>query len=159
MFGIGISGIGAKNAKLLASRYKTMENLENATYEELVAIRDIGDILARNIVNFFANPKNIALINTLSDIGINMEYLGEEQKVNENFTNKKFVLTGTISFMTRDEIKALIESYGGTESGSVSKKTDVVIVGSDPGSKYDKAISLGIEIWNEEKFKEIVDSL
>ena len=152
-------GIGAKNAKLLASRYKTMENLENATYEELVAIRDIGDILARNIVNFFASPKNIALINTLSDIGINMEYLGEEQKVNEKFTNKKFVLTGTISFMTRDEIKALIESYGGSESGSVSKKTDVVIVGSDPGSKYDKAISLGIEIWNEEKFKEIVDSL
>ena len=136
-----------------------MENLENATYDELVAIRDIGDILARNIVNFFANPKNIALINTLSDIGINMEYLGEEQKVNEKFTNKKFVLTGTISFMTRDEIKALIESYGGTESGSVSKKTDVVIVGSDPGSKYNKAISLGIEIWNEEKFKEIVDSL
>ena len=156
LFGIGISGIGAKNAKLLASRYKTMENLENATYEELV---DIGDILARNIVNFFANPKNIALINTLSDIGINMEYLGEEQKINENFTNKKFVLTGTISFMTRDEIKALIESYGGSESGSVSKKTDVVIVGSEPGSKYDKAISLGIEIWNEEKFKEIVDSL
>lgn len=159
LFGIGISGIGAKNAKLLASRYKTMENLENATYEELVAIRDIGDILARNIVNFFANPKNIDLINTLSDIGINMEYLGEEQKVNEKFTNKKFVLTGTISFMTRDEIKALIESYGGAESGSVSKKTDVVIVGSEPGSKYDKAISLGIEIWNEEKFKEIVDSL
>lgn len=159
LFGIGISGIGAKNAKLLASRYKTMENLENATYEELVAIRDIGDILARNIVNFFANPKNIALINTLSDIGINMEYLGEEQKVNEKFTNKKFVLTGTISFMTRDEIKTLIESYGGAESGSVSKKTDVVIVGSEPGSKYDKAISLGIEIWNEEKFKEIVDSL
>lgn len=159
LFGIGISGIGAKNAKLLASRYKTMDNLENATYEELVAIRDIGDILARNIVNFFANPKNITLINTLSDIGINMEYLGEEQKVNEKFTNRKFVLTGTISFMTRDEIKALIESYGGAESGSVSKKTDVVIVGSDPGSKYDKALSLEIEIWNEEKFKEIVDSL
>ena len=136
-----------------------MENLENASYEELVAIRDIGDILARNIVNFFANPKNIALINTLNDIGINMEYLGEEQKINEKFTNRKFVLTGTISFMTRDEIKALIESYGGAESGSVSKKTDVVIVGSEPGSKYDKAISLGIEIWNEEKFKEIVDSL
>ncbi|MCI9281064.1 MAG: NAD-dependent DNA ligase LigA [Bacilli bacterium] len=159
LFGIGISGIGAKNAKLLASRYKTMENLENATYEELVAIRDIGDILARNIVNFFANPKNIDLMNTLCDIGINMEYLGEEQKVNEKFTNKKFVLTGTISFMTRDEIKTLIESYGGSESGSVSKKTDVVIVGIDPGSKYDKALSLGIEIWNEEKFKEIVDSL
>lgn len=159
LFGIGISGIGAKNAKLLASRYNNIENLENATYEELVSIRDIGDILARNIVNFFANPKNQELINTLADLGINMNYLGEAQKVNENFTNKKFVLTGTISFMTRDEIKTLIESYGGSESGSVSKKTDVVIVGSEPGSKYDKALELGIEIWNEDKFKEIVDSL
>jgi len=159
LFGIGISGIGAKNAKLLASRYKTIDNLENATYEELVSIRDIGDILAQNIVNFFANPKNMELINTLKDIGVNMNYLGEEVKENENFTNKKFVLTGTISFMTRDEIKSLIEFYGGSESGSVSKKTDVVIVGNEPGSKYDKAKSLGIEIWDEDKFKEIVDSL
>lgn len=159
IFGIGISGIGAKNAKLLASRYKTMENLESATYEELVSIRDIGDVLARNIVSFFANPKNIELINILTEIGVNMEYLGETQKVNENFTNKKFVLTGTISFMSRDEIKSLIESFGGSESGSVSKKTDVVIVGDAPGSKYDKALELGIDIWDEAKFKEIVDSL
>lgn len=79
--------------------------------------------------------------------------------MNEKFTNKKFVLTGTISFMTRDEIKALIESYGGSESSSVSKKTDVVIVGENPGSKYNKARELSIEIWDEEKFKEIVDSL
>lgn len=159
IFGIGISGIGAKNAKILASRYKTMENLENATYEELVSIRDIGDVLARNIVNFFANPKNIQLINMLAEIGVNMEYLGEAQKINANFTNKKFVLTGTISFMSRDEIKSLIESFGGFEAGSVSKKTDVVIVGEAPGSKYDKALELGIEIWDEAKFKEIVDSL
>lgn len=159
IFGIGISGIGAKNAKILASRYKTMENLENATYEELVSIRDIGDVLARNIVNFFANPKNIQLINMLAEIGVNMEYLGEAQKTNANFTNKKFVLTGTISFMSRDEIKSLIESFGGFEAGSVSKKTDVVIVGEAPGSKYDKALELGIEIWDEAKFKEIVDSL
>lgn len=159
IFGIGISGIGAKNAKILASRYKTMENLENATYEELVSIRDIGDVLACNIVNFFANPKNIQLINMLAEIGVNMEYLGEAQKINANFTNKKFVLTGTISFMSRDEIKSLIESFGGFEAGSVSKKTDVVIVGEAPGSKYDKALELGIEIWDEAKFKEIVDSL
>lgn len=159
LFGLGIPGIGAKNAKLLASRYKNMECLSNASYEELVSIRDIGDILAHNIVDFFANSQNQELISALADLGINMNYLGEEQKTNENFTNKKFVLTGTISFMRRDEIKALIESFGGTESGSVSKKTDVVIVGSEPGSKYDKAVELGIEIWNEEKFKEIVDSL
>ena len=159
IFGLGISGIGAKNAKLLASTYKDMEHLSNATYEELIEIKDIGDVLARNIVNFFANPNNIELINTLEDLGINMKYLGAEAKINENFTDKKFVITGTISFMSRDEIKALIESYGGSAIDSVSKKTDVVIVGDAPGSKYTKAQELGITIWDEAKFKEIVDSL
>lgn len=159
IFGLGIAGIGAKNAKLLASRYKNIRSLENASYEELVSIRDIGDILAHNIENYFANPSNIELINTLEDMGINMDYLGEEVKENEIFSNKKFVITGTISFMSRDEIKNLIESYGGKSIDSVSKKTDVVIVGEAPGSKYEKAQALGIEIWNEDKFKEIVDSL
>ena len=159
IFGLGISGIGAKNAKLLASRYNNIHNLENATYEELVEIRDIGDVLAKNIVNYFANPINISLINTLEDMGVNMDFIGSSVKENVNFSNKKFVLTGTISFMNSDEIKALIESYGGKSVDSVSKKTDVVIVGEAPGSKAVKAQELGIEIWNEEKFKEIVDSL
>lgn len=159
IFGLGINGIGAKNAKLLANRYKNIVNLENASYEELVSIRDIGDVLARNIVNYFANPDNIDLINILTDLGLNMNYLGEDVKTNANFTDKKFVITGTISFMSRDEIKALVESYGGEAVNSVSKKTDVVIVGEAPGSKYDKAQALGIEIWDENKFKEIVDGL
>lgn len=159
IFGLGIPGIGAKNAKLLASIFKDIYNISNATYEDLVSIRDIGDILAKNIVNYFANPANISLINTLEDLGINMKYLGAEVKSNENFTDKKFVITGTISFMSRDEAKALIEAYGGKCIDSVSKKTDVVIVGDAPGSKYTKAQELGITIWNEEKFKEVVDSL
>ena len=129
IFGLGIPGIGAKNAKLLASIFKDIHTLSNATYEDLVSIRDIGDILAKNIVNYFANPANITLINTLEDMGVNMKYLGAEVKSNENFTDKKFVITGTLEFMSREEAKALIESYG------------------------------GITIWNEEKFKEIVDSL
>ena len=159
IFGLGIPGIGAKNAKLLASAYHDMQGLENATYEDLISIKDIGDILAHNIVNFFANPSNLELIHTLEDLGVNMKYLGAEAKINENFTDKKFALTGSISFMSRDEIKELIESYGGKCVDSVSKKTDVVIVGEAPGSKYTKAQELGIPIWNEEKFKEIVDSL
>mgnify|MGYP001852279080 FL=1 len=159
IFGLGIPGIGAKNAKLLASIFKDIYNISNATYEDLVSIRDIGDILAKNIVNYFANPANISLINTLEDLGINMKYLGMEVKSNENFTDKKFVITGTLEFMSREEAKALIESYGGKCIDSVSKKTDVVIVGDAPGSKYTKAQELGITIWNEEKFKEIVDSL
>lgn len=159
IFGLGISGIGSKNAKLLASTFGDMEHLSNATYEELINIKDIGDILAQNIVNYFANPDNIALINTLDDLGVNMKYMGTQVKQNENFTDKKFVITGTISFMSRDEIKALIESYGGKSIDSVSKKTDVVIVGDAPGSKYDKAKDLGITIWDENEFKKIVDSL
>ena len=159
IFGLGIPGIGAKNAKLLASIFKDIHALSNATYEDLVSIRDIGDILAKNIVNYFANPSNITLINTLEDMGVNMKYLGAEVKSNENFTDKKFVITGTLEFMSREEAKALIESYGGKCIDSVSKKTDVVIVGDAPGSKYTKAQELGITIWNEEQFKEIVDSL
>ena len=159
IFGLGISGIGSKNAKLLASTYKDIHSLSNATYEELIEIKDIGDVLGRNIVNFFAKPSNIELINTLEDLGVNMKYLGAEVKENENFTDKKFDITGTISFMSRDEIKSLIESYGGKCIDSVSKRVDVVIVGDAPGSKYTKAIELGIVIWNENKFKEIVDSL
>ena len=159
IFGLGIPGIGAKNAKLLASIFKDIHTLSNATYEDLVSIRDIGDILAKNIVNYFANPANITLINTLEDMGVNMKYLGAEVKSNENFTDKKFVITGTLEFMSREEAKALIEAYGGKCIDSVSKKTDVVIVGDAPGSKYTKAQELGITIWMEEQFKEIVDSL
>lgn len=159
IFGLGIPGIGAKNAKLLASMFKDIHTLSNATYEDLVSIRDIGDILAKNIVNYFANPANITLINTLEDMGVNMKYLGAEVKSNDNFTDKKFVITGTLEFMSREAAKALIESYGGKCIDSVSKKTDVVIVGDAPGSKYTKAQELGITIWNEEQFKEIVDSL
>ncbi len=159
IFGLGINGIGAKNAKILASTYKNMANLSNATYDDLITIRDIGDILAENIVAFFANPSNMKLINTLEDLGVNMNYIGGEVANHPLITDKKFVLTGTISFMSREEIKSLLESYGGKTIDSVSKNTDVVIVGEAPGSKYDKAQALGIEIWNEEKFKEIVDSL
>ena len=159
LFGLGIPGIGAKNAKLLASTFKNIHELSNATYEELIQIKDIGDILAQNIVDFFANPSNVSLIHTLEKIGVNMKYLGAPSKENENITDKKFVITGTLSFMSRDEAKALLESYGGKCIDSVSKKTDVVIVGDAPGSKYTKAVELGIPIWNEERFKEIVDSL
>ena len=88
-----------------------------------------------------------------------MEYKGEKTQNNPLISNKKFVITGTISFMTRDEIKELLERYDGTTVDSVSKKTDVVIVGDSPGSKYDKALKLGIEIWNEDKLKEVIDAL
>lgn len=159
LFALGIPGIGAKTAKVLAKKYNYIENLMQASKEELTNIKDIGEILATNIVDYFNEEKNINLINNLKNIGINMEYKGEKTLNNLLISNKKFVITGTISSMTRDEIKALLEKYDGTAVDSVSKKTDVVIVGESPGSKYDKAVKLGIEIWNEDKLKEVIDSL
>ena len=96
------------------------------------------------------------MIDELKKLGINMEYLGEEEKTDTPFSGKTFVLTGALSSMSRDEAKEIIESLGGNCSGSVSKKTDVVIAGEAAGSKYTKALELGIEIWDEEKFKEIL---
>ena len=157
LFGIGIPGIGSKTAKLLASNYHNIDNLMNASIEELTTIKDIGEILANNIYNFFKD--NIELINNLKSIGINMEYHGEKKLYNELITNKKFVLTGSISDMSRDEIISILERYNGVSVNSVSKNTDVVIVGSDPGSKYDKALSLNITIWDEVKLHEVLNSL
>lgn len=154
--GLGIPGIGLKTARLLARKYENIDNLMNASYDELHDIKDIGPILAENLVNYFDDINNINLINNLKLIGVNMEYVGEKIVQNDNYTGKKFVLTGTISFMTRDEIKDLIEKRGGEVIGSVSKNTDVVIVGENPGSKYDKALKLNIEIWDEDKFKSLI---
>lgn len=150
IFALGISGIGEKNAKILAKRYQNIDNLISATFDELTSINDIGPILAKNICDYFNNVENLKLINNLKSIGINMEYLGEKVVENSNFINKKFVVTGTLSKYGRDEVKDIIESNGGSTSTSVSKKTDVVIVGENPGSKYDKAVELGIEIWDED---------
>jgi len=159
LFAIGIPGIGAKTAKVLAKRYENIDNLMNASLEDLTSIPDIGDILANNIKDYFNSDKVKEFINNLKDIGINTEYKGEKTLYNNLISNKKFVLTGTISFMTRDEIKNILERYGGISIGSVSKNTDIVIVGDNPGSKYDKAVSLGIEIWDENKLKEVLDNL
>ena len=157
LFGLGIPGIGSKTAKLLSEYFGNIDNLKNSSKEELLSIKDIGDTLANNIYEYFQNNQD--LIYKLKMLDINMNYLGVKKKINEFITNKKFVMTGTISFMTRDEIKELIEEYNGTFSESVSKKTDVVIVGENPGSKYDKAKELDITIWNEETFKNVLNKL
>lgn len=154
IFALGISGIGEKNAKILSKKYGNIDNLIAASYDELMNINDMGPILANNIVKFFNDVENQQLINNLKSIGLNMDYLGEKVVENKNFVNKKFVVTGTLENFGRDEIKTIIENNGGITSTSVSKNTDVVIVGENPGSKYDKALNFGIEIWDEDKLKE-----
>ena len=158
LFGLGIKNVGKEKAKILAKTYKNMDNLSKATYDELVEIPDIGPIIAKNIVDYFANVDNLKIIEELKDLGLNMEYIGEELNLNEDFVDKSFVLTGTLTKLTRDEAKALIENAGGKTVGSVSKKTYAVIVGDNPGSKYDKAKSLNIPIWTEEEFLEKINS-
>lgn len=152
LFALGIRNVGKKTAKILAKKYKNMDNLINASYDELVIIKDIGDTIALNIKKFFENESNMSLINKLKEFGVNMNYFGKETEENEEFSGKTFVLTGSLMSITREDAKEKIEQLGGNTSGSVSKKTDVVIVGDKPGSKYDNALKLGITIWNEEEF-------
>ena len=157
LFGLGIPHVGAKTSKILASNFKTLDNLINASSDDLVSINDIGDIIAESIKKYFNNSENMEEIERLKKIGINTTYLGQEVIYNDNFKDKTFVLTGSLKTLTRDKAKEIIESNGGKTSSSVSKKTSVVIVGEDPGSKYQKAKELGIDVWSEEEFLNIIN--
>ena len=152
LYGLGIRYVGNKTAKLLAATFYNMESLQKATYDELLNIKDIGEVIAKSVEEYFNNENNLQLINKLQDLGLNMNYEGKEIEVNALFSNKNFVLTGTLSSITRNDAKNKIESLGGKVTDSVTSKTSVVIVGENPGSKYDKAIKLGITIWNEQQF-------
>lgn len=150
LFGLGIPNVGEKTSKILAARYGTLDNLMNATFEELNQIPDIGEIIAKSIIDFFQNEKNRDIIEELKELKVGMEYTGPKVVINENFNGKTFVITGTLTKYTRDEVEEKIENLGGKTSSSVSKKTSAVIVGENPGSKYTKAVELGMPIWNEE---------
>ncbi len=154
LFGFGIRQVGNRMAKTLSKKYINIDNLINASKEELNSIHDVGDVVSSNIVNYFNNNDNINEINNLRTLGINMEYKGEinSTKTNNNINNKTFVITGTLS-IPREEIKELIESLGGKVTTSVTKKTDALIVGINPGAKYEKAKALNINIWGEEELK------
>ncbi|HBM4047930.1 TPA: NAD-dependent DNA ligase LigA [Listeria innocua] len=154
LFGLGIRHVGAKAAKSLAVHFETMDNLKIADKETLTSINDIGEKMADSIVTYFANEEVHDLLEELKRAGVNMTYTGpklenmsEEELV---FAGKTVVLTGKLEKLTRNDAKALIESLGGNVSGSVSKKTDVVVAGSDAGSKLAKAEELAIPIWSEE---------
>ena len=157
LFGLGIKEIGTKTAKILASNFNDIDFLMQATKEELESIKDIGSITANSVVEYFQNNKE--LIENLKKIGINMKYKGKVAGVNELVSGKKFVITGTISKMGRKEIKEKLESYNASISESVSKNTDIVIVGDNPGSKYQDALKLNKVIWNEEKLLEVLNDL
>lgn len=153
IFGLGIRNVGAKTAKILARYYKTLDNLINAKEEELTCISDIGSVIASSIVSYFKDEENMNIINKLRELNVNMTYINTSlYQEKDEFKGKTFVLTGTLINITRDEASQIIESLGGKVSSSVSSKTSCVIVGDNPGSKYDKALALNIPIWQEEEF-------
>jgi len=157
IYALGISNVGIKTASDLANKFKSLGALKMASYEDLINVGDIGDIIANNILEFFEDERILEALNKLLGEGVTPIY--EEVHAEESiFTEKTVVITGTIEGLSRNQIRDIVERKGGKVSSSVSKKTDFVIVGEDPGSKYDKAVELGIEIINEERLKDIVKS-
>lgn len=150
----GIRQVGQKAAKVLASHFADLDSLMAAGEEELTAIPDIGGITAGFIINWFSNPQSKDLIEKLRRAGVS--FLSKEEKKDDRFSGMSFVLTGTLSRFTRDEASAIIESFGGKTSSSVSKKTSCVLAGENAGSKLTKAESLGIKIISEEEFEEMI---
>ena len=152
---LGIKQVGIKAAKVLAKKYKTMEELSNASFESLALTDDVGEITANNIIEFFAQEQTKDIIERLKNIGVNMESL-QEDNIDNRFEGKIFVLTGALETYSRKEAEDLIEKYGGKTSSSVSKKTSYVLAGEDAGSKLTKAQELGITIITEKEFEDMV---
>lgn len=148
--GLGIRQVGQKAAKVLAANFGNLDNLIAADEAALTAIPDIGAITASFIIEWFGNPQSMHLIGRLRDAGVSFE--SREEKKDNRFAGMTFVLTGTLDGFTRDEAGAIIESYGGKSSGSVSKKTSYVLAGENAGSKLTKAESLGVKIITEQEF-------
>lgn len=157
IYALGIPNVGKKTSKDLVKQFKTLDRIMKATFEELLQVQDIGDIVANSIIKFFAQEKIIKSIEELLSLGVKPSF--ETAEVVENvFEGKTVVVTGSLQNYGRTEIKDKLESLGAKVSGSVSKKTDYVIVGENAGSKYDKAVELGITILTEEAFEGMLKS-
>lgn len=151
IFALGIPNVGKKTATDLVKNFNTLERIENASLEQLIEVQDVGEIVAKSVIDFFKQHKIRQSINELLSLGVSPKY--EEKKLFENvFLNKTVVVTGTLKNYSRNEIKEKLEAIGARVSSSVSAKTDYVIHGSEPGSKYDKALKLNVKTLNEEEF-------
>lgn len=155
IYALGIPNVGKKTSIDLAKRFKSLEGIKKASFEELISVEDIGDIVARSIVEFFNDEKILESIDELLQLGVSPYF--EDEKVEDNvFNGKTVVVTGSLESYSRNEIKEMLQSLGAKVSGSVSKKTDYVLAGKDPGSKYEKAVELNIKIINEDEFKNML---
>ena len=155
IYALGIPNVGVKTAKDLVNKFKSIEGLKSATFDELVSVQDVGDIVAKCVLEFFQEEKVLATIDELLKLGVNPSF-EEKVIVESSFNGKTVVVTGTLQNYSRGEIKAKLESLGAKVSGSVSKKTDYVIAGEEAGSKLTKAQDLGITVLSEEEFEKMV---
>ncbi len=159
LFGLGIRHVGSKTAKILASEFETLKNLSDIKAEQLVAVNDIGEIVASSVVSFFGTEQNVQMIDDLISQGLNTVYLGKpKSQISSDgvLAGKKVVITGSFENYGRKELTEILENLGAKASGSVSKNTDIVIAGEKAGSKLTKANELGVLVWNEEKLLEVI---
>jgi len=154
IYALGIRNVGQHLAGVLAKHFKSIENLAAQGVEDLAQVHEIGPIVAESIVNFFRNPKNLRVIEKMKEGGVIFPFEKAEARQTP-LSGKTFVLTGGLDAFSRDQAKKIIEDLGGRVASSVSKKTDFVVVGKDPGSKYDKAVELGVRTVDENEFKEM----
>lgn len=162
IFGLGIRHVGSKASLLLARHFKSMVNLMQADPEDLLEVEGIGEIIVDSILNFFQLEETRKLIDKLKNLQVNMKYLDDQTEIEESvvrrFEGKTIVLTGKLEAMTREELTELIQDAGGKVTGSVSKKTDLLIAGENAGSKLTKARELDIDIWSEAELSDILGS-
>lgn len=153
---LGIRHVGTKAAKTLAKKFKKMENLANANFEELSEIDDVGPIMANSISEFFEQEQTKDLLKKLKEAGVNMKSLSADENIDDRFAGKTFVLTGSLDRYSREQASEIIEKFGGKTSSSVSKKTSYVLAGEDAGSKLTKAQSLGVTVITEDEFENMI---
>ena len=158
LFGLGIRHVGAKAAKLLSERFESMAELSQATKEDIIEVDGIGEIIADSVVTYFELPEVAELLAELEQCQVNLTYLGKKRaelaESDSYFNGKTIVLTGKLTHFTREEAKERIENLGGKVTGSVSKKTDLVVAGAEAGSKLTKAEKLEVAVWNEDQLLE-----
>jgi DNA ligase (NAD+) len=157
IYGIGIPFVGERTAQLLARHFGSMEKLASASAEELLEVTEIGPKIAEGVKEFFSESANRKLIDNLRAVGVNMKEDRPAPKGTQ-FAGKTFVFTGTLERRSREQAEQLVAAYGGKAGGTVSKKTSYVVVGSDPGSKFDKAKTLGVPILDEAAFEKLLPS-
>ena len=156
IYALGIRHVGSNSARILVRHYNSIKELKNTTQDNLVEINEIGPVMAESIINFFKSEHNLKVLDKLKNAGVKMEKEQKKTQLNQHLGNRSFVFTGALDSYTRKEASDLVRKYGGSVKSSVSSKTSYLVVGDNPGSKYDEAQELGVEILNEKEFKELV---